>query len=438
MAEASQPLKVLVTGADGFIGRQVVAALRAAGHAVLRGVRPASSSRGEREDTIGCDFGRDLAIETWLPRLAGVDAVINCAGILRATRHGSFEAVHVAVPLALFGACERAGLRRVIQVSALGDPADGEFIASKHRADAQLATLDLDWIVLRPSLVYSPRGSYGGSSLLRAMAATPAVLLLPGSGRQALDPLDADDLAALVVRLLKPGAPRRQTIEVVGPETLSLEDYLRAWRAWLRIPPPRLVLRVPKRLVALVAATGEWLGSGPLGRTMHAMLARGNVGGPDSRRATAAALGRLPRPLRESLAAQPSFVQDRWQARLHLLAPLLRIALALMWILSAWVGYRTPPEQVTQLLGEAGIDLRGAAQPLVVAASTVDLVLGLLFLVNWRPALTGTLMCLSVLAYTVFFGIWLPASWWDPLGGLLKNLALLPALLVAMVLAQRR
>ena len=56
----SQPLKVLVTGADGFIAHQLLAALRAAGHGVLRGVRPASSSRGEREDTSAVELDVSL------------------------------------------------------------------------------------------------------------------------------------------------------------------------------------------------------------------------------------------------------------------------------------------------------------------------------------------------------------------------------------------
>lgn len=67
-----------------------------------------------------------------------------------------------------------------MQVSALGDPRDGEFIASKHALDADLQKLDLDWAILRPSVVYSPAGSYGGSSLLRALAALPFMLFVPG------------------------------------------------------------------------------------------------------------------------------------------------------------------------------------------------------------------------------------------------------------------
>lgn len=147
-------MRVLVTGAYGFIGAHIVAALVAAGHDVVCAVR------GARVDTrfpgvrvIACDMARDLRSEDWLPRLAGVEAVVNCAGILRERGADTYAAVHEQAPLALFRACVDAGVRRVIQISALGDAGDGEFIASKHRCDAALATLELDWLVLRPSLV---------------------------------------------------------------------------------------------------------------------------------------------------------------------------------------------------------------------------------------------------------------------------------------------
>ncbi|MCU0759834.1 MAG: SDR family oxidoreductase [Steroidobacteraceae bacterium] len=439
--EAAGPCKVLVTGAEGFIGRHVVAALLADGHEVVSGIRRPRPAGGPVSSLapmlVACDFDSDTAAEDWLPRLDGIEALVNCAGILREGAQGRFETVHVEAPGALFAACARRGVRRVVQVSALGDPADGEFVASKHRGDARLASLDLDWVVLRPSVVYSAQGSYGGTSLLRAMAALPAVLVLPGSGAQRLQPVCAEDLAELVARLLRPDAIARSIIEVTGPETLTLEDYLRQWRAWLRVPAPRLTLRVPRPLVALAAAAGERFGTGPLGRTMDAMLARGNVGLPGSSDRLAALLGRRPRSLREALAVRPSFVQDRWQARLHLLDPLLRLMLAVVWIFSAWVGFATPASQAAAILEPAGIGAT-LAVPLVRAAAAIDLLLGLLLLAKWRTRWVGTLMIGSLLAYTLFIGVQLPGSWMDPFGGLLKNLALLPAVAIMMALADRR
>ena len=433
--ESPPILKVLVTGANGFIGRQVVAALLAAGHAVRYGGRDPRSDAQTQRDAVACDYARDTDPAVWLPRLNDIDAVVNCAGILRERGADRFEAVHVATPTALWSACATAGVRRVIQISALGDPADGEVIASKHRGDGVLVDTTLDWTILRPSVVYSARGSYGGTSLLRAMAALPGVLLLPGAGTQRLQPISAEDLGALVVRLIDTRTGSHRIVEVAGPEVVSLEAYLLAWRRWLRLPPPR-VWRVPAVLVGIAAGLGERFGSGPLGRTMQRMLTRGNIAGPTAVADLTMLLGYRPRSLDEVLETTPSFGQDRWHARLYLLGPLLRVALGLVWVASAVVGFITPQPQIRELLASAHVEHGAVA--LVYAASCVDLVLGLLLLSNRRIVLTGGFMLLSLIGYTAFIGLAMPAQWLEPFGGLLKNLALMPAVLVLMALADRK
>lgn len=427
----------MITGAGGFIGRQVAGALHDAGHQVVRGVRPATRRALPCDsDDVPCDFARDRSPDDWVGRLAGIDAVVNCVGILRERGADTFERVHVEAPRALAEASVRCGIRRFVQVSALGHPADGEFVASKHRGDDALRALELDWVIVRPSIVYSARGSYGGTSLLRAMSAVPGLLLLPADGQQRLDPISGDDLGQLVLRLLEERTANRETVEAVGPETLTLERYLLAWRDWLGVPAPRLVIRVPAGLVAVAAAIGERLGSGPLGRTMNAMLARGNTGNPGATERMAQLLGRAPRSLGQALRAQPGFVQDRWQARLYLVEPPLRLSIAFVWLFSGLVGFRAPEADIIAMLEAAGVP-RGAL-PLVHGASAVDIALGTLLALRWRVPLVGALMTASVLAYTTFIGLRLPDSWWDPFGGVLKNLVVLPALWVMIALSDRR
>ena len=239
-------MRVLVTGAYGFIGAHIVAALTAARHEVVCAVRGArKDSRFPGLKSIACDMSRDVREDAWLPRLAGIEAVVNVAGILRERGADTFAAVHEEAPMALYRACQQKGIRRVIQISALGDPADGEFIASKHRCDDALASLAIDWLVLRPSLVYSARGSYGGTSLLRALAGLPLLMPLPGEGDQSLQPIAAEDVGLAVVAALGPAACRRDVVELVGPEVMCLRDYLLAWRRWLGFPQPRTIAVPP-------------------------------------------------------------------------------------------------------------------------------------------------------------------------------------------------
>ena len=85
-------MRILVAGAYGFIGSYIVAALRAAGHEVVGAVRrPVRSGPCAQLPAIACDLSRDTHVEDWLPRLKGIDVVVNAAGILRETRAGSFS-----------------------------------------------------------------------------------------------------------------------------------------------------------------------------------------------------------------------------------------------------------------------------------------------------------------------------------------------------------
>lgn len=109
-------MRILVTGATGFIGRHIAARLGAAGHRVVCCVRDVPRARRLFPDCecIPCDFNDDVAPDAWLPRLAGVDAVVNCVGILQSRRGQAMAAIHRDAPKALFDACAQARLRRVI------------------------------------------------------------------------------------------------------------------------------------------------------------------------------------------------------------------------------------------------------------------------------------------------------------------------------------
>ncbi|MGY0504918.1 SDR family oxidoreductase [Luteimonas sp. e5] len=424
---------VLVLGGNGFIGGYIVAALRESGWSVIKGVRP--HGQPPADDECHCDLMRMQAPQDWAPLLEGVDAVVNVAGILREEQGQTFAGLHVDGPLALAEACVAQGVDCFVQVSALGAPEDGDFIASKHDFDQRLLALPLRAVVLRPSLVYAAAGSYGGSSLLRALAGFPGFQWLPGHARWLVQPVAAEDVGRTVVVALV-SKRTRGVYEVGGPQRMSLAEYQSAWRRWLRIPGRR-ALHVPEPLVSMQVALWERLGRGPVGQTMWRMLRRGNVAADNALPRLHDDLGIEPRSLTAALAAQPSQVQDRWQAQLYFLVPTLRLAVVVLWLISAWAGWRTPAAEIEQLTAGSAL---ATLEPVALAriAAGIDLVLALWLASGWRPRLVLGLMGISVLAYTVVFGLLLPGLWLEPLGGLAKNLVLLPALAVLWVLVERR
>jgi uncharacterized protein YbjT (DUF2867 family) len=418
-------MRVLVTGANGFIGARVVTALREAGYEVVAAMRYAAAP-----GTIACDFSSGIDVEMWKPRLAGVDAVVNCAGILRETHNDTFARVHVDAPLALFRACAATGVRRVIQLSALGEPADGEFIASKHRCDQALAELDIDWLVLRPGLVYSAHGAYGGTILLRAFAALPGAIVVPGDGTQQMRPLALEDLVAAIAAALARPQYCRQIIELVGPDVLSLRDYLVAWRLWFGLSAPRAIA-TPRWLANTAVAIGEASGRGPLCRVIANLLERGRIGGADALARTQALLGRAPATLAQALAHRPSDARDLLQARWYLARPLLLGTLALTWIASGIVGLSISTSTAAAALPAWS---RAFVNTTTWGCSAVDIALGIALLIGRRLRVVLGLMLAMVAVYTLGLGLLAPAHWLDPFGGLLKNFMIAAALVALLML----
>jgi uncharacterized protein YbjT (DUF2867 family) len=292
---------VLVVGAAGFLGGYIVAALRERGWRVLRGVR--ARGRALAADERECDLQRLQTPESWLPLLAGVDAVVNVTGILREEGGQMFATVHLGAPLALARACVMQGVQCFVQISALGLQEDGEFVASKHRFDEALLTLPLRSVILRPSVVYAISGSYGGTSLLRALAAFPGALLLPGDGRWLIQPVAVQDLADLATRALE--SETSGIYEVGGPERMTLREYQHAWREWLRIPGNGAIF-TPVGCVSLLVRFWETIGSGPVGETMWRMLRRGNVTADCATERLRRDFGIAPRPLQECSPRLPA------------------------------------------------------------------------------------------------------------------------------------
>lgn len=270
-------MKVLICGARGFVGRHIVAALRAAGHEVVGTV---SGHPGPGE--LRVDFARDTAPAAWLPRLAGIDAVVNAVGVLRDARQCPMTAVHLLTPMALFSACAQAGVRRVVQVSALGiDGGTTTYARTKLVAERQLLQRtergELDGVVLRPSVVYGPGGA---SSRLFDMLSRWPVLLLPAAAvRAKVQPIHVRDLAEGVVRLVGGATPYCGGLDVAGPRALTLAGFIGELRL-RRGRPLAHAWALPEPCTRWSACLGDLLPVTPWGRQTLALLSVDNTADP--------------------------------------------------------------------------------------------------------------------------------------------------------------
>lgn len=419
-------MRVLVVGASGLIGAHVVARLLAEGVQVTGVARDVTSAERRVPDVAWRSLDMASAeVEAWLTALDGVDAVVNCAGALQDNPGDDLAGVHVRGLARLTEACEVAGVRRFIQISASTiDRGSDVFSTTKQAGDAALERTGLDWLILRPGLVLAP-AVHGGSALLRGLAGFPG--LVPAVHADAVIRLvSVEDLAEAVVRSLAVGAPSRATLDLVSAEAVTLGALLIRLRAWLGFAPASLLVAPPAlaRFTAHVADAAAWLGwRSPMRSTALGQLA----GGVDGRPGDAAVLGLDLQSLDRILAARPSSVQDRLHARGYFLQPLVLGGLSLFWLVSGLIGLASRA-QAAAVLTVAGVS-PDLARGFVLAGVAADLALAALVLVRRTSRLALAGMIVVTLAYLAGATLWRPDLWLDPLGPLVKSL---PAALLAL------
>ncbi|WP_044563645.1 SDR family oxidoreductase [Azospirillum sp. B4] len=426
-------MRVLVIGAYGLIGGYVVARLLAEGHAVTGAGREiaAAAQRLPQVRWARIDLATAM-VRDWLPLLAEVDAVVNCAGALQDGPRDNLAAVHRDGVARLVDACVQAGVRRLVHISAAGVAAHrglgtqgDRFNDTKLATEDLLRAGDLDWMILRPGLVLAP-AAYGGSALLRGLAAFP--LALPVVHADAtVQVVAATDVARAVAMAIRPDTPPRRAIDLVHDQPVSLADLVVTLRRWLGLAPAPL-WRVPAGVARLAARGADalaWAGwRSPL-RTATLDQLRGGIAGDGQ--AMERELGLKPQSLMDMLAAYPAGVQERWFAKSYFMKPAMLAMLSFFWGLSGLIGFCRVP-QAAAVLTTAGM-APGPATLAVLLGSTADLALGIgVVSRRWaKTALVG--MVLVSAAYMVGGTLWRPDLWLDPMGPFLKTL---PAALLAL------
>ena len=426
-------MRVLVLGAGGFIGARVAREAVRAGWQVRAGARDVAGARRRNPglDWVHADFAELTNPETWAPLLDGVDAVVNCVGVLQDALGDSSRTAHVVGPSALVKACEGLAVRRVIHLSAVGVDADtgAAYAADKRAGEALFGSSSLDWLIVRPSLVVA-REAYGGTALIRGLAGLPGMVAVVG-GDQVFRPLAAGDLARLMVNWLEPGGPSREVVEVAGPQSVTLAELVTAYRAWLGFPAARL-LRAPRWALWPVLKLGDlagWLGWTSALRTTSLRQLDYDVSG----RAPAT---QGVRSFADVLADEPAGVQDRWHARLYFVRPAALVVLGLYWLLTGLLTLGPAAAAATAILESAGFGRWSSASAQAGAWLDVGLAVGLFIRRSSRAAAIGMLALAA--GYLIVATVRLGGLWFDPLGPWLKVLPMMALCLFVAATDDRR
>ncbi|MGQ8632331.1 SDR family oxidoreductase [Agrobacterium sp. DKPNP3] len=428
-------MKILILGATGFIGSEVVRSLHGRGHAITGLARSVTRATDKWPFVtwISADLARMTQASNWNALVGDHDAIVNCAGALQDGLSDDLAATQEKAMLALYEAAAQAGGRLVIQISArtAGAAADLPFLATKRHADQALAASRLPYVILRPALVVG-RNAHGGTALVRALAGCPLVLPLV-NGAMPVRTVAVDDVAATVCAAIDGEVPPGSDLELAAEETLTLQDMVTTHRQWLGLPPAPVVdlpaaLTRPVSFLADAAGRLGW--RSPLRSTAMTVMSEGIVAESEAQ-PTMTSL----KTLKQTLTANPSGVQDLWFARSYLLKPLVILCLSLFWLLSGLIPLLNINEAAAHFLAFMP---QAPAITLTLATCLVDIALGVAVL--WRPlarkALIGMLLVSA--AYLTGGSLLEPGLWLDPLGPLVKVLPSIALTLVALATLDER
>lgn len=436
---------IAVLGASGLIGQAVATHLKGAGFRVVPLARrfTAAQKAALGDDAVETAIvGLDAAA---LARLLGeceADVVVNCVGVLQdSARRGTAAEAHAGFAARLVGAMastRQPGL--LVHLSIPGSDADDRtaFSTTKREAERIIAGGSVPYVILRPGFVVAP-AAYGGSALIRALAALPFDL----PEREAGKPFAATDVAdiaitiAAVARRWADGERQwNATWEVMEREPTTVGGVVAAFRRHLGGPAPRL--RLPSWLMALGAGAGDlaarlgW--SPPVRGTALAEMRRGVTGDPGP---WIAATGIEPASLAQTLSRRPATVQERWFARLYLLKPLVLGGLSLFWIVSGLVALTVSFDAAAAILAAHGFP-SPLAQAVTAATSLADIAIGAAIAVR-RTCRAGLIAGIGLsLAYMAGAALVAPSLWIEPLGALVKTGPAIVLMLVALAIIDER
>jgi NADH dehydrogenase len=276
---------VTVFGASGLIGRHLVRRLAQDGFIVRAAVRDVDAALFLK--TAGT-VGQVVVVQANVADPAsvgaavdGADAVVNLVGILaEGGRRRTFQRLHVEGAAIVAAAAARAGVRRLVQVSAIGADAasDSAYARSKAAGEAAVRAAFAEATIIRPSVVFGPEDRF--FNLFAMLARFSPVLPLFGKGETRFQPVYVVDVAKAIAAVLASPATRGNTYELGGPRVYTFRQLMELVLAETR--RRRLLMPVPFALASIEAWFLEKMPEPLLTRDQVKLLRHDNVVGDEA------------------------------------------------------------------------------------------------------------------------------------------------------------
>jgi uncharacterized protein YbjT (DUF2867 family) len=269
-------MRIFVTGGTGFVGREIVRQLHGVGHKVRCLVRDAERAKQLLPLTVELHPGDLTDPDSFKAGLKECQAVIHLVGIIVEKGQATFEQIHLQGTSDLLRAASGAGVRRFIQMSALGSRPDAKsrYHRTKYQAEQAVIQSGLDWTIFRPSVIFGP-GDQFVNLIARIIKSAPVIPII-GPGESRIQPISVSNVASCFALAVGDPSTYRKIYELGGPQRLTynriyqiIAGILEKKKAALHIPIP---LVTPGALIAELL-----LPNPPITREQLIMLQEDNI-----------------------------------------------------------------------------------------------------------------------------------------------------------------
>lgn len=214
-------MKVFITGASGFVAKNIRFALSKAGQQIVSTSRKRVVSLYDNEKNLQTDYSDDI-----IPHIQGCHAAIHLIGSGMQTTALQYYTVNQHLTESVVRWCRDAGIPRIIYFSGLGvsaDTASGYFL-SKYMAEQVIKESGLEYVIFRPSYIVG-KDDYLSCNLQRQIR--DGSVIIPGSGRYVMQPISIRDVVSIVLKSINDNAFCNHTLDMVGPRTISYKTYVK-------------------------------------------------------------------------------------------------------------------------------------------------------------------------------------------------------------------
>jgi nucleoside-diphosphate-sugar epimerase len=223
-------MRVLVTGATGFIGHNIVNDLLKRGEQVKAFVHTPTKIKerlGNPRPMLDIVIGDIINTDTVNNLVKDVDAIIHLAAVPLEKGKQTYEQVNLQGTVNLVNAAVKAGVKRFIHCSqnSANPQSFSPFVRSKGKSNVVVETAPLDWTMLHPSLVFGPYDTVF-STLARMIRLMPLVFPLPNGGKAEYQPTSVYDLVDATIACLYDDTTIQQHYNFGGLEVLTFKTMV--------------------------------------------------------------------------------------------------------------------------------------------------------------------------------------------------------------------